>query len=109
MGPERTVRRHRGVIEIHVGQPLHAKPFHQPTGPDIGDGGDRMDRVAGKIGPAPRDARLGGFARIARAPCIGTKPPADLDASRSEEHTSELQSLMSISYAVFCLKKKNTQ
>src|SRR3546814_10468107 len=30
-------------------------------------------------------------------------------ASRSEEHTSELQSLMRISYAVFCLKNKNTQ
>src|SRR3546814_2878298 len=29
-------------------------------------------------------------------------------ASRSEEHTSELQSLMRISYAVFCLKKKRT-
>src|SRR3546814_8627363 len=29
-------------------------------------------------------------------------------AERSEEHTSELQSLMRISYAVFCLKKKNT-
>src|SRR3546814_1824666 len=29
------------------------------------------------------------------------------DAARSEEHTSELQSLMRISYAVFCLKKKN--
>src|SRR3546814_9683043 len=28
------------------------------------------------------------------------------DADRSEEHTSELQSLMRISYAVFCLKKK---
>src|SRR3546814_6413920 len=28
--------------------------------------------------------------------------------NRSEEHTSELQSLMRISYAVFCLKKKNT-
>src|SRR3546814_3165135 len=28
---------------------------------------------------------------------------------RSEEHTSELQSLMRISYAVFCLKTKNTQ
>src|SRR3546814_2146415 len=28
---------------------------------------------------------------------------------RSEEHTSELQSLMRTSYAVFCLKKKNTQ
>src|SRR3546814_1303339 len=30
-------------------------------------------------------------------------------ALRSEEHTSELQSLMRISYAVFCLKKKNYQ
>src|SRR3546814_4108015 len=29
--------------------------------------------------------------------------------ARSEEHTSELQSLMRISYAVFCLKKKNNQ
>src|SRR3546814_1483312 len=29
--------------------------------------------------------------------------------ARSEEHTSELQSLMRISYAVFCLKKKNTR
>src|SRR3546814_4414775 len=30
-------------------------------------------------------------------------------SSRSEEHTSELQSLMRISYAVFCLKKKKTK
>src|SRR3546814_5336175 len=30
-----------------------------------------------------------------------------LESARSEEHTSELQSLMRISYAVFCLKKKN--
>src|SRR3546814_5460409 len=30
-----------------------------------------------------------------------------VEAERSEEHTSELQSLMRISYAVFCLKKKN--
>src|SRR3546814_2998398 len=30
-------------------------------------------------------------------------------AGRSEEHTSELQSLMRISYAVFCLKKKNKE
>src|SRR3546814_8033699 len=34
-------------------------------------------------------------------------PDPSLRASRSEEHTSELQSLMRISYAVFCLKKKN--
>src|SRR3546814_3202225 len=31
----------------------------------------------------------------------------DLSSLRSEEHTSEIQSLMRISYAVFCLKKKN--
>src|SRR3546814_2421103 len=36
--------------------------------------------------------------------------PVDVDAvaNRSEEHTSELQSLMRISYAVFCLKKKTS-
>src|SRR3546814_1604648 len=39
----------------------------------------------------------------------GGNPSVDV-VSRSEEHTSELQSLMRISYAVFCLKKKkNTQ
>src|SRR3546814_3220470 len=34
---------------------------------------------------------------------------ADFDTYRSEEHTSELQSLMRSSYAVFCLKKKNNE
>src|SRR3546814_3286836 len=43
----------------------------------------------------------------------GTRPPFFVDddgrsARRSEEHTSELQSLMRISYAVFCLKKNTT-
>src|SRR3546814_3464755 len=33
---------------------------------------------------------------------------ATMQKARSEEHTSELQSLMRISYAVFCLKKKKT-
>src|SRR3546814_10733818 len=37
------------------------------------------------------------------------EPPDRKGADRSEEHTSELQSLMRISYAVFCLTKKNTQ
>src|SRR3546814_9103454 len=36
------------------------------------------------------------------------RPPAPEDLVRSEEHTSELQSLMRISYAVFCLKKNKT-
>src|SRR3546814_1745116 len=48
-------------------------------------------------------------------PLLGRQPIQGLDAvtkrreapaNRSEEHTSELQSLMRISYAVFCLKKK---
>src|SRR3546814_1899609 len=48
------------------------------------------------------------------APSSPAAAPADISASirrtiRSEEHTSELQSLMRISYAVFCLKKKKTR
>src|SRR3546814_1661940 len=38
--------------------------------------------------------------------CAGPRLLPDRLAARSEEHTSELQSLMRISYAVFCLKKK---
>src|SRR3546814_6601860 len=37
---------------------------------------------------------------------LGERGVEAVDAIRSEEHTSELQSLMRISYAVFCLKKK---
>src|SRR3546814_8759625 len=44
-----------------------------------------------------------GHAAGAAAGCPG---PGGRDPPRSEEHTSELQSLMRISYAVFCLKKK---
>src|SRR3546814_3524945 len=41
-------------------------------------------------------------------PSVPRQAPAHEERSlRSEEHTSELQSLMRISYAVFCLKKKN--
>src|SRR3546814_3401677 len=40
-----------------------------------------------------------------RHPCLRKAAPKGA-AARSEEHTSELQSLMRISYAVFCLKKK---
>src|SRR3546814_8602419 len=39
----------------------------------------------------------------------GLHGPRGRALRRSEEHTSELQSLMRISYAVFCLKKKNQQ
>src|SRR3546814_18225509 len=40
--------------------------------------------------------------------CASWRGPADSGGARSEEHTSELQSLMRISYAVFCLKKIHT-
>src|SRR3546814_1783611 len=51
-----------------------------------------------------------GVAAVARLAQGGEQPVAveehDVGWRRSEEHTSELQSLMRISYAVFCLKKK---
>src|SRR3546814_9934133 len=47
----------------------------------------------------------GGTDIVARS--VAEKMSKSLGQSRSEEHTSELQSLMRISYAVFCLKKKN--
>src|SRR3546814_2523628 len=56
------------------------------------DGGDRFETHAHRVGKQAGD---GGLARARRTP-----------EDRSEEHTSELQSLMRISYAVFCLKKK---
>src|SRR3546814_5731724 len=55
----------------------------------------------------PRSEAVAKALHPARAPiAYRTGDYADL-AQRSEAHTSELQSLMRISYAVFCLKKKN--
>src|SRR3546814_2133917 len=53
---------------------------------------------------------LRGFEGVAASMYVGAKYLSRLTSLieiRSEEHTSELQSLMRISYAVFCLKKKN--
>src|SRR3546814_1643517 len=58
-------------------------------------GAERGRRRLGRRGVDRRELRAAGHA--------GTS----LHRLRSEEHTSELQSLMRISYAVFCLKKKN--
>src|SRR3546814_6130931 len=41
--------------------------------------------------------------------CVRLQARSAFHADRSEEHTSELQSLMRISYAVFCLKKKKRE
>src|SRR3546814_16582659 len=59
-----------------------------------------------------RAARAGGRGRLgvpARSGAVGHEAPEPSSVTRSEEHTSELQSLMRISYAVFCLKKKKQQ
>src|SRR3546814_10899463 len=68
-----------------VGQLAAGVPFHHHTGRAVA------------ATPDDRPIAL----QIARLHAIG-------EHRRSEEHTSELQSLMRISYAVFCLKKKNT-
>src|SRR3546814_1529738 len=64
----------------------------RPRRPEMGraDGAVQPTRLRGRV-------RVDGNADVRRR------------AGRSEEHTSELQSLMRISYAVFCLKKKITQ
>src|SRR3546814_16448991 len=59
--------------------------------------------------PISRPWRPHGPPRLApgdRRPGLADPPLRRLLTGRSEEHTSELQSLMRISYAVFCLKKK---
>src|SRR3546814_3196477 len=57
--------------------------------------------------PLARNSRLKPPLQGARPRCCGNSTIFCVDKPRSEEHTSELQSLMRISYAVFCLKKKN--
>src|SRR3546814_7409949 len=78
---------------------------------DESGGGIAVDQLVLRRGQSPplfrRDredrptARAGGVERLDQHARSG--------ALRSEEHTSELQSLMRISYAVFCLKKKKNQ
>src|SRR3546814_11003252 len=69
-------------------------------------GGDRgrgpAQAAAPRLVRGPGDLVRAGV--VLPAPERGRR--ADRDRARSEEHTSELQSLMRISYAVFCLKKK---
>src|SRR3546814_8647184 len=75
----------------------------------------RRQRGRRSAHPACRaEAAYGNHQPLAFASCAacGNLPrmcaPKCLPTDRSEEHTSELQSLMRISYAVFCLKKKKT-
>src|SRR3546814_9231783 len=69
--------------------------------------GDRETEFALRDGEGPHLRRLRG--QLSEASRQGTAPGVTSAQQRSEEHTSELQSLMRISYAVFCLKKKKPQ
>src|SRR3546814_8044421 len=64
---------------------------------------EELARMIGEAaGPDKGESRDASVRRQLTAAC-----PQAFALARSEEHTSELQSLMRISYAVFCLKKKN--
>src|SRR3546814_8119503 len=69
--------------------------------------GDARRHLREQIGGRGRDDDQVGFAAQLDMPHLDLV--LEVKEIRSEEHTSELQSLMRISYAVFCLKKKTTQ
>src|SRR3546814_4476487 len=77
------------------------RSFGNGAGLGRGACGVRARRELAGAASGQHDLHLG-YDRAAqgRAPCVGER------RARSEEHTSELQSLMRISYAVFCLNKK---
>src|SRR3546814_3399448 len=94
-------------------RPIRACNGPRPVAPCATDGAITTKSSAAAIDRSPFPAEaVGGDTPAARYhayPPTGAKPWPTLTNSataRSEEHTSELQSLMRISYAVFCLKKK---
>src|SRR3546814_10325871 len=99
------------VINAHASRPCPCtKPIWAPPSPSQGGTGDmRIYLVVIDESPeasvalrfaARRAVKTGGAVEI-----LALLPPPEF-VQRSEEHTSELQSLMRISYAVFRLKKK---
>src|SRR3546814_7902169 len=98
------VERHdRGVVDPAGSTLIGARRIDEAIGdhPDA-SAERRVDRLLDMIG-----ARRGEQQRLGmRAPAIDGPLHQQVSNRRSEEHTSELQSLMRSSYAVFCLKKK---
>src|SRR3546814_3285416 len=66
----------------------------------------RIAMTQAKTGWWMKKRDMGDQSFCAASPACGSSAGLSAGAGRSEEHTSELQSLMRISYAVFCLKKK---
>src|SRR3546814_1075671 len=84
--------------------------YSDPDSPELQADLERAAADASAFASAHK-GRLAGYDGDALAAAIAAYEALDERlsriVSRSEEHTSELQSLMRISYAVFCLKKKN--
>src|SRR3546814_9959163 len=91
-------------------QPLHQHAPRRQGGQVLGDVDARLVQLQqfdllALLASAKDDPQRGGFLRLAFVLVQPAKIKLHLSLeSRSEEHTSELQSLMRISYAVFCLK-----
>src|SRR3546814_5136058 len=88
---------------------LFRSPLSRTAGSEASGGRRRAGEGAPGCPGRPAGYRRSGRlhrAGAARAGAPLLRPGDVLRLSRSEEHTSELQSLMRISYAVFCLKKK---
>src|SRR3546814_4175041 len=89
----------------------HDRKRHHSLRPEsagaAGRGAQRKQGPARLLGKAEAQRRAGSLPGGRRQRLLLRVRPQDA-APRSEEHTSELQSLMRISYAVFSLKKKNT-
>src|SRR3546814_6263294 len=95
------VDRNRGQT---TGRLQFPKMVEQRLGSTDGEGGDQNGSTTRD---RPLDDAAKRFGRVGRAVDAVAVGRFDDDViRRSEEHTSELQSLMRISYAVFCLKKK---
>src|SRR3546814_9248846 len=78
------------------------------VGAEHGAGAERIDGAHGMHNSAAKPDAVFGRSAGQRIGANDGVAVAVADHERSEEHTSELQSLMRISYAVFCLKKKTT-
>src|SRR3546814_14164125 len=90
------------TIDLDLGHAFHARPEHRLT-PARKFGLDPEQVLSIDVGRYRRDPPDGERHRVAGK---ASRSETALLAGKSEEHTSELQSLMRISYAVFCLKKK---
>src|SRR3546814_10216820 len=101
---------HQQCLSAPVGIPLEpridAVVFYLPLFHLVGGGIGRVARY--RLHGLVDTKEMGTDRTSAEIFLQGVGPLPDLIA-RSEEHTSELQSLMRISYAVFCLKKKTTE